>query len=73
MGRILGSVIGPGRSVSLGLLEALWTMTDGRIPLVAFTAQVFFGNRAWQLWGRRPWIKWFFTIVPTITMLCGVA
>jgi len=44
-----------------------------RIPLMAMTAQFYFGKRAWLLWGKKTWIKWFFIIVPTITMLCGVA
>lgn len=44
-----------------------------RIPLMAMTAQFYFGKRAWLLWGKKTWIKWFFTIVPTITMMCGVA
>lgn len=44
-----------------------------RIPLMAMTAQFYFGRRAWQLWGRNRWVKWFFIVVPTITMLCGVA
>jgi hypothetical protein len=44
-----------------------------RIPLMAMTAQFYFGKRAWLLWGKKTWIKWFFIIVPTITMMCGVA
>jgi hypothetical protein len=40
---------------------------------MAMTAQFYFGKRAWSLWGRKWWIKWFFIIVPTITMMCGIA
>jgi len=46
---------------------------DNRIPLMAMTAQFYFGHRAWLLWNKNRWIKWFFIVVPTITMICGLA
>jgi hypothetical protein len=46
---------------------------DDRIPLMAMTAQFYFGHRAWLLWNKNRWIKWFFIVVPTITMMCGLA
>jgi hypothetical protein len=48
-------------------------VADQRIPLMAMTAQFYFGHRAWLLWNKNRWIKWFFIVVPTITMMCGVA
>ena len=47
--------------------------TNDRIPLMAMTAQFYFGHRAWLLWNKNRWIKWFFIVVPTITMMCGLA
>lgn len=40
---------------------------------MAMTAQFYFGRRAWVLWGRRRSIKWFFIVLPTLNMMCGVA
>lgn len=48
-------------------------VADDRIPLMAMTAQFYFGHRAWLLWNKNRWIKWFFIVVPTITMICGLA
>ncbi|ORY35809.1 hypothetical protein BCR39DRAFT_585406 [Naematelia encephala] len=46
---------------------------DGLIPIMAFTAQLYFGRRAWLLLGRKRWFGWLAIIVPTITALCGLA
>lgn len=74
MGRILGSVICPGWLVSVKHSDEFRGMElTCRIPLMAMTAQFYFGKRAWLLWGKKTWIKWFFIIVPTVTMMCGVA
>jgi hypothetical protein len=51
---------------------AKWDEVNGRIPLIAMTAQFYFGHRAWLLWNKNRWIKWFFIVVPTITMMCGL-
>jgi hypothetical protein len=51
-----------------------WLKTDFdmQIPLMAFTAQAFFGKRAWLLLGRRVWIGWVAVLLPTITLACGI-
>ncbi|WVW82615.1 hypothetical protein I302_104626 [Kwoniella bestiolae CBS 10118] len=46
---------------------------DGLIPLMAFTAQLYFGRRAWLLTGKKPWMIWATSILATITFICGVA
>ncbi|WWD09690.1 hypothetical protein V865_007818 [Kwoniella europaea PYCC6329] len=46
---------------------------DGLIPLMAFTAQLYFGRRAWLLTGKKPWMIWATSILATITFACGIA
>ncbi|WWC66110.1 uncharacterized protein I206_100010 [Kwoniella pini CBS 10737] len=51
----------------------LLSFQDGLIPLMAFTAQLYFGRRAWKLTGRRPWMLWLVSILATITLIAGIA
>ncbi|WWC86525.1 uncharacterized protein L201_001402 [Kwoniella dendrophila CBS 6074] len=46
---------------------------DGLVPLMAFTAQLYFGRRAWMLTGRKPWMIWMVSILATITLAAGIA
>ncbi|KAK6905991.1 hypothetical protein I203_106826 [Kwoniella mangroviensis CBS 8507] len=46
---------------------------DGLIPLMAFTAQLYFGRRVWLLTGKKPWMIWATSILATIAFACGIA
>ncbi|OCF32826.1 hypothetical protein I316_05462 [Kwoniella heveanensis BCC8398] len=46
---------------------------DALIPLMAYTAQLYFGRRAWLLTGKRPWMLWTTWTLATVTFACGVA
>ncbi|WWD17608.1 hypothetical protein CI109_102049 [Kwoniella shandongensis] len=55
--------------------EFWWPLSvqDGLVPLMAYTAQLYFGRRAWKLTGRRPWLMWSVWILSTIAFLAGLA
>ncbi|ORX35367.1 hypothetical protein BD324DRAFT_652500 [Kockovaella imperatae] len=47
------------------------SVQDGLVPLMGFTAQLFFGHRAWELTGRKTWFRVLVFIIPTITLGFG--
>ncbi|WVQ97295.1 hypothetical protein IAU59_004406 [Kwoniella sp. CBS 9459] len=49
------------------------SLQDALIPLMAYTAQLYFGRRAWLLTGKRPWMIWTTWTLATITFACGIA
>ncbi|WVR06118.1 hypothetical protein IAU60_003148 [Kwoniella sp. DSM 27419] len=55
--------------------EFWWPLSfqDALIPLVAYTAQLYFGRRAWLLTGKKPWMRCLTIGLPTVTFACGVA
>jgi hypothetical protein len=52
--------------------RAAWSLTR-QIPLMAFTAQLFFGRRAYRLLGRPRWLAIGVIVLPTVTLAFGVA
>lgn len=55
--------------------EFYWPLSfqDGLIPTMAFTAQLYFGHRAWLLTGRKRWIRIASFVLPSITLCAGFA
>lgn len=56
-----------------GRISELIVRIPLQIPLVAFTAQCYFGRRAYILLGRPKWFLWVVIVWGSITALCGIA
>jgi hypothetical protein len=41
--------------------------------MMAYTAQLFFGRRAWKLLGRKAWFGVLMIVIPTITLVAGIS
>jgi hypothetical protein len=75
MGRILVAAVIPrwaGES-ACALSGPQSIIPTSQIPLVAFTAQCYFGRRGYILLGRPKWFLWLVTVWAGITALCGIA
>jgi hypothetical protein len=70
LGRILVAAVCPGW---FGESTRAARSLTRQIPLMAFTAQLFFGRRAWRLLGRPRWLAIGVVVLPAVTFAFGVA
>ncbi|KAL0241847.1 hypothetical protein I308_106019 [Cryptococcus tetragattii IND107] len=55
--------------------EFWWPLSvqDALIPTMAYTVQLYFGRRAWQLMGKKTWLICMLYGFSTLTLFCGWA
>lgn len=53
---------------------AFWSaLISIKIPTMAYTVQLYFGRRAWQLMGKKTWLICTLYGFSTLTLFCGWA